>query len=324
MDYLSIIKRAFQISYKSKFLWILGFLTALTEGGGGFNFGSFNSSDVNSLKDLWEQNNGQTPPLNIPATNIVREKVLGETTNSSWTLISNWLGENLNFIIIIGGILILLMIIMIVVSKMAKGGLIWAVAELDKDKKTNFKQSFKKGFWMFWKIFGIEIVIGLLALAAVMVYSVPMIFLIVFNLYAVAIIWGMILILPLILFFIFLGILRMYALRYAAVDGETICNSLRESWLLFRKKLKDVLLIWLISIGLGILIGIVTAIVYLVVLLIFFAIGFGLYMAGGMTAVIVTSIILGLVFLALTVVVSGFVHSFVSAYWTLAFVELKK
>ncbi len=324
MDYLSIIKRAFQISYKNKFLWILGFLAALTEGGGGFNFGSFNSSNVNSLRDLWQQNNGQTPPLNIPATNIVKEKVLGETANSDWTLIGNWFSENLNLIIIIGVILIVLMIIIMVISKMAKGGLIWAVAEFDKDKKTNFKQSFKKGFWMFWKIFGIEIVVGLLVIAAMMVYAIPIIFLIVFNLYAAGIIWGVVLILPLVLFCIFLGILRMYALRYAAVDGETICNSLRESWLLFRKKLKDVLLIWLISIGLGILVGIVTVIVYLVVLVIFFAIGFGLYMAGGMTAVIVTSIVLGLAFLVLIVVVSGFIHSFISAYWTLAFVELKK
>ena len=146
---------------------------------------------------------------------------------------------------------------------------------------------------------------------------------IVFKLYIVAIVWALVLILPLILFFIFLRILQMYALRSTAIDSETICNSLREGWHLFRNKLKETLLIWLISIGLGLLIGIAMAIIYLVVLIIFLAIGFGLYTAAGTMSVIIISIILGLIFLAVTIVVSGFVHSFISAFWTLAFVELK-
>lgn len=326
MDYLGIIKRAFQITIKNKFLWILGFLAAFTEGGiGGFNFGSFNTSGWNNLKALWQEQNGSSSPLQNPASNLVQEKVLGnQIASQDFSAISNWVSLHLNLIIIIGIVLIVVIIVLLVVSEMSKGGLIWAVSEINKDKKTNFSESFKKGFRMFWRIFGIEIVVGLIALAVIMIYIVPAIFMVVFKLYIVAIVWALVLILPLILFFIFLRILRMYALRYIAIESAGVSDSLREAYTLFRKKLKEVLVVWLIALGLGFGIGIVIALLYLILLAVLFAIGFGLYLAAGVWGAVVCVIIFGLILLAISFVVSGFIHSFLSSYWTLAYLELRK
>jgi len=326
MDYLGIIKRAFQITIKHKFLWILGFLAAFTEGGMvNINLGNFNSTDINNFKNFW-QNNGSSPSNQIPASSIVKQKILGNSTNSAdiFSNLTNWFSNNLTLIIIIGIIIIILMILVLVVSEMAKGGLVWSVAEINKGEKVGLRQSFKKGFAIFWRILGMEIILGLVSLAALMIFAVPIIYLAVFKVYLGAIIWGILFFIPMLVFMIFLTILKQYALRNIAIKSEGAYDSLKNAYDLFKNKLKSVLAIWLLAVGLGIGIGIITGIILLFVVFILGAIGFGIYFLAGALGAAIAAVFLFLVLLAIGFLVSGIIQAFISSYWTLAYIELKK
>lgn len=68
--------------------------------------------------------------------------------------------------------------------------------------------------------------------------------------------------------------------------------------------------------------GIATFVVYAIVALILFGPGVALFFAGYATAGIAVSIIGGLLFLVLFVVISGALSTFAHAYWTLAYLRL--
>jgi hypothetical protein len=319
MDYFKIIKKSIQFTFKYKFLILLGILAAFTEGGTSFpNFSNLNSNQTNQVIN-WFKNNSSS---GTNTSSIIQNKILGnQITISSFT---HWIQIHIGLIIILALVLFLISLFIFIISNMAKGGLIWGVSEINQDKKTNFKESFKKGYHAFWRIFGLEILVILIMIAAVLIYILPIVFLIVLKTYVIAVIWAAIILIPFILFAIFISILRMFSLRLIVLENLGIDDSFSMAYHIFKTKFKNVFFVWLFSVILGIVLGIAFVIAFIAVILILGGIVYALYLTAGVAGAIISGIILGIVFFIACWLASGILTSITSSYWTLSYLELTK
>lgn len=326
MDYIGVLKKSWQITINNKFLWLLGLLAALTENiiTINTNFGNINSQDINKIKNWWN-GAGQNPPEIIPNSNLVHNQVLGEKiTIPDYIVIKEWILTNLSLVISICLILLILMIFILIISKMANGGLIWAVNKINDHDKTNFSHSFRKGFKLFWKIFILDIIISIIMLAVLMIYAAPIIFFILLEFYIGAIIWGLILILPLVPFSIILSFIRTYALRYVVIKKNNPSESFHLAWNLFQKKIKEILIFWLLSLAINFVLSMIILMIIILPIITLITLGITLFFTTNLTTVIIYTIIIGLIFAVILLFIRGFIYSFISSYWTLSFVELEK
>ena len=129
-------------------------------------------------------------------------------------------------------------------------------------------------------------------------------------------------ILLLIAVLVLVSTIAQFALRRIVVDGEGILGSVRDGYELFRRNVGKSLLVVLISIGLAIGVGIAFFIVLLIVGLILFLPTIALALAGYSTAAIVAGVIAALILVPLLFVATGAIGTFNHAYWTLAYLRL--
>jgi len=328
LNYFGIVKKAFLITTKNKFLWILGILAALTQSGSNFNFGNFSSADYNEFKKIWENNGNTAPTYPTTTAQNIKERVLGNkiSLNNTDTLtgISNWLEAHWLTIIIILAIIILITIAVIVISRVAQAGLVWGVKEIEHDHKSDFASCIKKGYHVFWQVIFLDLFLALMGLALIFLVGLPVIFSFIVNIYAIGIIWMVIVILPMILAMIILDIIRQYGLRMIVIDKISASEALGKAFGAIRVKLKETSLIWLISVILGLIVGIIIGICFLIIGGLFAGIGVALYFIFGTTATIIYAICAFVLLLLVMAVISGPTNAFISSYWTLAYLELNK
>lgn len=163
MDYIGIVKKAYHLTIKHKFLWIFGILAG---GFGGFQ--GFNSNFSSNSTDWAKFTNKMPYP----------------TFAAFWEV---W-GA---LILTIAAICAVIGIGLFILNIASQGALIGSVDDLDKGKKGNFGDGLKIGFRHFWRILGVILLYGLMILASIVVWLGPSILLVVFGQVALAIIWGM-------------------------------------------------------------------------------------------------------------------------------------
>lgn len=321
MDYLENVKKSLRMIWKHKWLWWLGILASLTSGGGNFNFNFYNFQGV---PDIFKENGESTGQ-----TSAMLGKVLGATTTGNQFQqilenIRNLFTNNIFWIVLIAFILLILGIVLFVISISARGGLISAVAKLAKKEETNFSESISSGFRRFFSLFGAGIIIALIILLGVILVAAPAIILgfipgvgWIFSI-AIAIIG----LLFLMVLAIFAGFVSEFAFRVIMIEGMGAIEALRESYRLVRKEIVKVIIIWLINVLSSIVFGIATALLFLVLGLPLLFAGFGIAVLGGVVLVLYI-IFAALLLLALGLFLSGVFHSYISAFWTLSYLEIK-
>lgn len=131
-DYGAIIKRSWQITWKNKWLWVVGLvLGAFGGGGGNYNYsgsGSGSSSSNNLPNNL---------PKDLPKET---SQVLGAATD----FLKNWFGQVPVATWVLLGLAILFVVIFFIVISMiivawAKGALIAGLKDADEEKEVNLK-----------------------------------------------------------------------------------------------------------------------------------------------------------------------------------------
>ncbi len=295
MDYLGIIKRAYEISIKHKFLWIFGILAG---GYGGFrglnsNFGNYttNSSD-------WTNK--------LPYSSFA----------SFWQI---WGGLIITCLLICAGLAIILFILNII----SQGGLIGSVDKIAGGKKSNFGDGFKIGSHHFWRILGVLVLYTLMVLASLVVLLGPSIFLFVFGQWVLALIWGILLLFVSIAFWILVGLILPYSLRMVVLKDDGIWESIRGSLHFFRDFWKEVVVMYLLLFAISLGFGIAYMLAILIVGGILLAIGFGMFLASPLVSIIY-GVTIGLIFLAALVIVAGIFNTFYSTVLTLTYLALVK
>lgn len=297
-SYGEVIREAFRISWRNKFLWFFGFFAA-----GGLS--SFSNAS-NLPGDFTQPGAG----ARIPA--FVQENLVA-----------------LIAVAVVVGLLVALAVIFL--SILSNGALASSVAALDRGGERRFGDTWRAGLSFFWRVLLQGILFFLigfgLALAILIVCALPIVltFVLTESVTArvlVAVLLGLLGFLSFLAVFIPLSVIFPLALREMVVGGGPVAGSISTAFGLFRRNLGRSLLLWLISVALSIAIGIGTLLIYLLVGAILLGPAVGLFFAEYGTAAIVAGVIGGLLFLIPYALVTGAVGAFRHAYWTIAYLRL--
>ena len=268
MDPVKILKRAWHILWSYRALWVFGLILALTaagsSGGSGNNGVRFNGDGNNQtyqapLPENWREEIGKAFSeagrelgrvfeQGLPALGITK----GELTALIWIFVA--------FVLI----MLVVGIVMAIARYISETAVIRMV---DEYEATDTKMSIRGGFrigWSrtSWRLFLINLIVNLpvILFIALLIVVGFMIYTMVIGrseTFAVAGIVGLIGVVFLAIFVvvilsIFLHLLRHFFWRVCALEDVGVGESLRRGFAMVRENWKEVGLMWLIMIGLGI------------------------------------------------------------------------
>jgi hypothetical protein len=306
MDYGRLLRRAWDITWNNKFLWILGFLAGLGSGGGGpnFNFRNFGGGPSGP--------SGQTPTPELPP---------------------ELAGSIVPIILAVLCVLFLVWIVFWVIGTIANGGLIGAVSQVETEGSSSFGRGWSAASPKMWRLLGISLataIPGLIVVVAGVMLALPALGLMAagaeraggaaFGLLACLV--------PLVciasLAGLVLGILKTFADRAAMLEDETVIEAYKRGWNILIPNIGPAILIFLIQVVIGFVIGLI--------MLVPLGIALAPLVGGGVLAAFSDSGMAGaplfivggclfLVFLVIAVVVGAVQTTFFSSVWTLAYRE---
>jgi len=303
MPYWDIIGRAFRISWQHKYLWLIAFFSGESAGSFGSNY-NYNFSQGQS---------GTIGARRTPDLGAVQSQV------------SAWVHDNLGLLATVAVLWLLLVIGFFIFGAACEGATVRASAEHDAERPFDLSSAWQAGVARMWVIVRFRLLLFALALPAVLLVGV-LVFATVFSAIgghsAVAVISGLLAALVILLsipYFIYLSFLDRFGSRAAVLDLVGARASLARAHHLLFKRLGRSLLVWLLSIAIGIGTGIVVGVVGAILVIPLLAL---IYLAasGGVSWIWV--VLLGLVAIPFLLVAGAFLSALMSTYWTLAFRRL--
>ena len=325
MHYERIIKRAFQVTWRHKALWIFGIVAALF---GGMRGGSGNGQGVQ-----YALNSGDMGQLQSFAPWLSR---------GDWQRLVPMVLGLLALMAIVG---VIMLIVNIIVRYTSLGALIGMVGEIEEKGETRFKSGLQTGWNRLLRLFAINLIIGLATGVIVIVLllllgvvaaagAIPAALMIsagrtlrVLGI-IVAIVAGLIVLLLMFLVFAALSALvtlvHEFSFRACVLERLGVFAALSAGIELVRGRLREGILFWLLLLGIDIALSL--AAVPLVLLGLGGALVSGL-VAFGLTESVGVGFLVGLPIVVVIVLASIFVGglylTFRSAAWTLAFRDLR-
>jgi len=359
MDPVKILKRSWHILWSYKALWVFGLILALTaagsSGGSGNSGTNFQSDSVNQQYELpLSENFSEDFQEAFEEAGEEFEKVIEEGLHAAG--ISD---SEVTTLIWIGALFILVMVVIGIVMSIARYVSETAVIRMvDEYEATDTKMTVRDGFrigWSrtSWRLFLINLIVNLpiflllivLGIVGFMMYSA---FAGRGESFAIAGIIGLIGVAFLTIFVIavistLLRLLRQFFWRAAALEGLGVRESLSRGFAMARENWKNVGLMWLVMMGLGIIWMIVSFIsLFVLIPVAFFTAIFGAVIAAipGMLLVgffslflsgylpwIVGGIFILPLFATLAfspwVLLTAWQQIYISTVWTLTFREIK-
>lgn len=324
MDHLTIIKRAWNITWTYRVLWLFGFILALTSGGtrggGGSNSG-------------WR----------MPAPERF------DMPNFNPDFLWRSLGGYANLIIALACALFLLAIFFTVLRYAAETAVIRMV---DLRETSGEKLGFRAGWRLGWsrpafRLFLIDLLLLIVILPLVVLFLalalVPLVGIFsspsetVQVLSGVAVVGLLLLVVGMfILLAVAMGLLSPFFHRAAVLEGLGVVDSIRRGFAMVRRRLGDVLIMGILLFGVSLAVMIVTIPIVLILLLVGGLLGglpaFAIYSLVGQSAAEMTAILAAaavgipvfLVVIALPLLfIGGLYEVFSSSTWTLVFREAR-
>ncbi len=308
MNYGDLIKDAFAISWRNKFLWFFGFFA----GGTGTNFvGNVPSGGGNFDGGDFEQSGAG-------ASGLAAQLGPGIFDNAALIVA----------LVVVGVMIFLLFIAMSLISQ---GALAESVAAIDRGEVRRFSSGWRAGLQNIWRVLGYYVVFFLIALGLLVAIGIPIALLVAGTFAAtesigaritVAVLLGLLALALLFVVFVPLSIVGQYSLREIVVRREGVFASVSGGYRVFRRNIGRSLLVWLIILGLGIGVGIAVLIALLLVGLVLFLPTIILAFAEYATAAVVAGVVAGVILLPILLAVSGATGAFFHSYWTLAYLRL--
>jgi small-conductance mechanosensitive channel len=215
MDYGGLVKRALDIMWKFKYLWIFGFFLEFGTSGGG-----------------WVGNSPDK--IKLPIGDFIGGDFLE--------------GALLGVVVMLVLAALLVFVVFLILYIISQGGLVHCVWKINQGENPTLRDGWDAGIKNFWRVLGIAIMIIIFAIAAVLVTLLPFILmLIAFKLLGV--ISGVVL-LPIFLVLIFIIMLvDLYAIRTCVIEGKGVFDSLAAGWDMLKSNLGPSLIMALIGIG---------------------------------------------------------------------------
>ncbi|HUT15982.1 MAG TPA: hypothetical protein VMY98_07030 [Anaerolineae bacterium] len=298
MEYTKILRRAWQITWRHKALWLFGFLLALASGGGGGGGG------------------GRGAQLTAGPGNFVQPA---------------WVLGPVIVLVVIGLVLI---VASIIINPLSTAALIGMVGEIEETGATRARSGWRVGWSRFPRVLAIGLLIGIpTAIVAIVLLALgasPLLLLLferrVLTVVAIALTAILMLLVlgVLIIGGVALSIMGKLAYRQCVLDKKGVFDSIRDGYRLGRKNLRQVGAVWLLLFGVDLATGIVMVPLALAVVAIAAVPGILVYMVTEAAAPAVVIgfplVLLGILFLT---VLAGIIQVARSATWTLAYLELQ-
>jgi hypothetical protein len=245
----SILKRSWKILWSYKILWVFAFLIAITGGAGGSSGGSgFGGSSNYSTRfgQNFTGSNGFNPGGSMP----------------QWTgEFGTWMNQHIvplfateqrafqTVVWMVAGLLVLCILIGLLLSIVRYPSETAVIRMVDEHEQTGTKLRFKQGWKLGWnrrafRLWVIDLIIGSPALLLVLiVIGMGLLLFYRFQVSAPsAVMPGEVVGIIFLIFFVFafalfmavLGLIRQYIIRFAAIDGMGVGESLRRGWGMFK------------------------------------------------------------------------------------------
>jgi hypothetical protein len=261
MDYAQILKRAWNIVWNHKFLWVLGFLVALGSGGGS---GGGNNSG-------WREN------FNPDTLGDPNSPAMQEMERAAAHLEQFWATYAAIFI----GLLCVLMIVGLVlwlVKLAAEAGLIDSVNKIEEGQKASFAQAMSGGAAVLLRLIGVRI---LLALPFILVTAVILIAGVVmfggsiaamasesspgmgafFGSFMLLLVCLVPLACVMFIFGLVIAGIDLFAIRGLVTHNMGVIQAIQHGWTIFRNNLLEVVIVvvilWLVGLLFGLAVGVV-------------------------------------------------------------------
>lgn len=307
MQFGEIISKAWKITWRFRYLWVLAIFAGVTGPGGGGGGGNFPSGSSGSNSS---------------------SSSMGRDLESFFTHADRWIPV----VMVIAAVWIIFVIAWTVLRVAARGGLIWAVDAIEEGYTVRLGPAWSAGISRFWSMFGVSVLVGipmlLLVLAIIAGIVIPLVAAFgksgEFSPSAIAPMCGTLVVgVPaLIVLGFLLGAVEVLAHRCVMIEGRPAFDALRAAWHMLRARLKDTLLMWLISWGLSMVAGIALAIPLVILTLalgvpaILAAVGKNWGLAIGMGGIAL------LIIIVVSVLFNGIWGTFTSSLWTIFFRRL--
>jgi hypothetical protein len=312
MDYGKVLRRAWEITWRWKVLWILGFLASLGSGGGGGGGGGSNAytgdgGDFNIEK--WTQG--------VPVGDFLPV-----------------VGGIIGIIIAVVCVLFVIAIALWVVSVIARGGLIAGVQQVEDEGSTTFRTAWVAGRKKFWTLFGL----GILTAIPMIILGIALTILLglgiavavgamdisetagIAGIVMISVLCGGFLCIGMIILGIVLGQIRVYGERAAILEDLGWIEAFKRGWQVLKENLGPTIIFWFIFLAIGIVILVISFAIIAVIAAPFLLLLLPSVDPG--TWLIVPVCFAGLVTLIAFVLIESVVTTFTSATWTLAYREM--
>jgi hypothetical protein len=210
MDYGGLVKRALDIMWKFKYLWIFGFFLEFGSGGG------VGGPMPDKLKEPIGDFFGGIPLMSI----IIP-------------------------LILIGLVVFVLFVILYIISQ---GGLIHCASRIESGEDPTLRDGWNAGVKNFWRILGIAIIIVIFFFTAAVVTLGP--FVVLLIVYRILGLLSAIVLIPLfMILFIVIMLINLYAYRECIIEGKGVFDSIAGGWEMLKSNLGKTLILALIGIG---------------------------------------------------------------------------
>ena len=329
MPYGSILRRALDITWRHKILWIFGIVLAVLGGSAGNAWSGQSGAQFSGDRSTWED--------------LGRRLPLGRIGDLNWDAI-------IPVIVGVGLLALFVGLVFLIVGLIARytayGALIHGVDEAERTGDTTFNSALRAGWGRFLHLLAIDLLLGIIMFAFVLALVVVILIGLALVIgpavalgtgggeaaVAAGIVWGVITFLIWLAVVILLTaavsaaftVLREYALRFSVLEGHGIFQSIGSAWRLAIGHLGPTLLMWLILTLVGLAVGLVLIPVALVGIGVAAAIlGLAYAVTESWILLAVLAIPLLLILGAIVTIGSGIYQTFVSAVWTLTFRELR-
>lgn len=328
MDFGEVISKAWKITWKFKVLWIFGILASCgTRSGGNFNFNSSYRTGQNDFSGSAPN----LPPGVLDALN--RFGRLFEDPQFIW-----------KFIAAIIAVVCVIVIVELVLGVLGRVGLIKGIWEADDTEgliasgaeKLTFGGLWSRSLPFFWRVFWMSILVGLpffiiilMIVAGFVIALIPvmdnntagsgMMFLTLLPI--ICVLFCVVFILS-----ILIGFIVRMAENAIVIENLPILGGFQRGWDVLVKNLGPILIIWLITVAIGLVAAIVIALPLLIVLVpLAFAFIANMNNANfSFTPWIIAFVGVICIYIPISWIANGILMTYIQSVWTLTYLRLTK
>jgi hypothetical protein len=215
MDYGGLVKKALDIMWKFKYLWVFGFFLEFGSGGGTWIF---------NLPDK----------VKLPVSHYIRGDILG--------------GALVGVILLLIAVALLVFLVFMIMYIISQSGMIHCIRKIQAGENATLRDGWDAGIKNFWRILGILVIVIIISLI-VAAFTIGPFILSIVTFKAFGLLMGMFLFPLALVLIVTIALIHIYASRACVIEGKGVFDSIASGWDTLKSNLGPSLIVALISVG---------------------------------------------------------------------------